>query len=264
MSRYRGYLSLAGAYVRFNLKAQLAYRGGFVSQVAAMFLNNGCWLAFWILFFHRFPVLNGWRREDLVTLWALSASGFGLAHALLGNSWSLPQLIMQGQLDAWMLYPRPLLSHLLLGSSRATAWGDLLFGFVAFALLVHPGLAGWAAFGGSLLAATILFVAVSVFSGSFAFFIGSSAAVAEQYRFAMITFSTYPGALFGGVAKLLLFTLLPAALISDVSVEAVRSVSLKGVATALAGSLAFLALATAVFYRGLRRYESGNLTTLRE
>ena len=59
------YLGLAVAYTRLNFNAQLEYRGAFISQVAAMFLNDGVWVAFWSLFFTRFQVLrdetSGWR-----------------------------------------------------------------------------------------------------------------------------------------------------------------------------------------------------------
>lgn len=263
-TRYRGYGALFLAYVRFNLRAQWEYRSAFVSQVAAMAVNNGFWLTFWILFFHRFPVLAGWRREDLVTLWALTSSGFGLAHALLGNAWRLPQLIAQGQLDPWLLYPRPPLSHLVLGATSATAWGDALFGPLAFALLVRPGPAGWAIFAVLVLAAAVLFAGVIIWSGSLAFFIGNAEKLAEQYRFATITFATYPAALFTGGVKWLLFTLIPAGLISEVSVEAVRRLSLLHVAIALGGSGVVLGVGAATFYLGLRRYESGNLLTMRE
>ena len=54
------YLKLAATYVRFNFRAQLEYRGAFFSQVASMFINDGAWVVFWLLFFKRFPVLHGW------------------------------------------------------------------------------------------------------------------------------------------------------------------------------------------------------------
>src|SRR5438874_6495276 len=125
LAKLRNYAALVAAYTRFNLSAQLEYRGAFISQVLAMFMNDGVWVAFWALFFNRFPVLRGWNVNDVITVWALTASGFGLAFAIFGNALPLANLIAQGQLDVWMLYPRTLLSHLLLGRMHATAWGDL-------------------------------------------------------------------------------------------------------------------------------------------
>ena len=61
------YLRLAAAYVRFNLKAQLEYRGAFFSQVFSMFVNDGVWVLFWMLFFRKFPILHGWNVADVLT-----------------------------------------------------------------------------------------------------------------------------------------------------------------------------------------------------
>jgi ABC-2 type transport system permease protein len=263
LARIRNYLGLAVAYTRLNLSAQLEYRGAFITQVAAMFLNDGVWVVFWILFFTRFPVLRGWSLDDVITLWALSAAGFGLAHAIFGNALQLAGLIARGQLDAWMLYPRALLPHLLLGRMHATAWGDALFGYVVYLALVRPDLAHFVLFVALTLSTALVFVGFSVFVGSMSFFLGDASSLAEQWRGAMITFSTYPAALFEGVVKLLLFTLLPAGFVSYLPVQALRDLSLAHAGLALAGACGVLVAGVALFYLGLRRYESGNLMEMR-
>src|SRR5512140_349505 len=184
------YLGLAVAYTRLNFNAQLEYRGAFISQVAAMFINDGVWLAFWSLFFTRFQVLRGWTVNDVITVWAITAAGFGLAHGVFGNALNLAQLIAQGQLDVWMLYPRELLPHLLLGRMSATAWGDALFGYVVYVLFVRPDAAHFLLFTGLTLSVAMLFVGFSVTSGSLGFFLGNASALASQWQNAMITFST--------------------------------------------------------------------------
>jgi len=257
------YLTLAAAYVRFNLKSQLEYRGAFLSQVAAMFINDFFWVIFWSLFFTRFPVLRGWNVKDVITLWAVTAAGFGLAHALYGNGLFLPQLIARGQLDAWMLYPRALLSHLLLGRMSATALGDAIFGFVAYLLMVRPDLPHFVLFTLLTMSVAVLFVGFSILSGSLSFYLGNAEGLAEQWRFSMITFSTYPTTLFDGAAKLLLYTLIPAGFVSYLPVEALRELSLSHAALAGLGALAVLLAGIAVFYHGLGRYESGNLMEMR-
>jgi ABC-2 type transport system permease protein len=262
-SKLRNYLGLAIAYTRLNLNAQLEYRGAFISQVAAMFLNDGVWVVFWVLFFTRFPVLRGWGIDDVITIWALAASGFGLSHALYGNVQHLPTLIVQGQLDVWMLYPRALLPHMLLGKMNATAWGDALFGYVVYFVFVRPDLTHALLFIGLTLACALLFVGFSLLTGSLSFFLGNAAGLSEQWRIAMLTFSTYPSVLFEGAVKIVLFTLIPASFVTYLPIQALRELSLRDAALTLGGALAMLAIATTVFYLGLRRYESGNLTEMR-
>lgn len=96
--KFWNFLGLIIAYTRLNLAAQLEYRAAFFSQVVAMFLNDGVWVTFWVLFFSRFQVLQGWNVNDVITVWAISASGFGLAFAVCGNALGLARLIAQGSL----------------------------------------------------------------------------------------------------------------------------------------------------------------------
>jgi viologen exporter family transport system permease protein len=260
----QNYLQLAAAYTRLNLNAQLEYRGAFMFEVAAMIINDCVWLAFWWLFFQRFPILRGWDVGDIFTLWAITAAGFGLAHAIMGNALYLASIIAQGQLDVWMLHPRALLPHLLLGRMHATAWGDALFGYAAYVVLVRPDPLRLAMFVGLSISVAVLFVGFSVFSASIGFYLGNSAVLSEQWRFAMITFSLYPATLFDGAVKLVLFTLIPAAFVSYLPVQALREFSLTYAFFALGGALAVLAAGSAVFYHGLKRYESGNLLAMRD
>lgn len=261
--RLLNYLKLAFAYTRLNLDAQLEYRGAFFSQVVAMFINNIVWVWFWVLFFSRFKVLRGWDINDVVTLWCIAASGFGLAHTVCGNALQLPVLISRGQLDVWMLYPRALLPHILLGRMSATAWGDALFGYIVYLWFVKPDLAHFALFVALTISVAFLFIGFSIFTGSLTFFLGNSESLAEQWRYAMITFSTYPATLFEGGVKIILYTVIPAVFVSYYPILALRSLSLIDAAYAVAGSIAVLAAGTSVFYFGLRRYESGNLMEMR-
>jgi ABC-2 type transport system permease protein len=78
-AKLKSYLRMAAAYVKLNVKSQLEYRGAFITQALAMFINDSFWVLFWVLFFNRFPVLQGWEIKDVITIWAVAASGFGIA-----------------------------------------------------------------------------------------------------------------------------------------------------------------------------------------
>ncbi len=257
------YLSLAAAYVRLNFRSQLEYRGAFLSQVVAMFINNCIWTVFWCFFFHRFPVLRGWTLTDYITLWALSASGFGLAGSFLGNGLHLARIIARGELDSWLLYPRALLPHLLLGKMSATAIGDVLFGYAVYLVMVRPDLQHFFMFCVLTVAVATVFAGFNIASGSLSFYLGNAEALSEQWLFAMITFSTYPATLFEGSIKFVLFTIIPAGFISYLPVASLRHRSCTEAALACAGALVVLAAGVAMFHHGLRRYESGNLMEMR-
>ena len=263
MGRLLNYLGLAADYVVLNLRAHMEYRASFYWQIGSMFVNNCMWVAFWAIFFTRFPVLRGWTVDDVITIWALAATGFGLAHAIYGNASVLATVIAQGQLDAWMLYPRALLSHMLLGRMSASAWGDALFGYVIFVLFVQPDLARFGLFVLLSLSVALLFVGFSVATGSLSFFLGNATELATQWRMSMLTFSTYPSVLFDGGVRVLLFTLVPTMFVTHFPVLALRDLSLWNALLAFMGALTMLLIAVVVFYAGLRRYESGNLMEMR-
>jgi ABC-2 type transport system permease protein len=257
------YLELVMAYVRLNFNAHLEYRGAFITQIIAMLINNSVWLIFWAIFFNRFPVLRGWTVQDVITMWAMASSSFGLAHTICGNALLLSNLIVQGELDVWMLYPRTLLPHLLLGKMNATSWGDMLFGFGVYLFFVKPDILHLTLFTALTISAAGVFIGFGVITGSLSFYLGNSLVLTNQWRNAMITFTTYPGTLFEGWVQLLLYTLIPAGFVTYLPIEALRSLSPVHALLAFAGSIGVLSVSVGVFYYGLRRYSSGNLMQMR-
>jgi ABC-2 type transport system permease protein len=262
MRTLTNYISLAASYVRFNFRAQLEYRGAFFSQVAAMFINDGVWVLFWILFFKRFPVLHGWQVEDVIGLWAILTAGFGLAFGLMGNTLSIASIIAQGELDGWLLQPRAVLPHMLLGRSAPSAWGDALFGYVVYVGFVRPDWQHMVAFVFLSLAVGVVFIGFGVLSGSLSFFIGNAGALADQWRNTMISFATYPPTLFQGAVKILLYTAIPAGFASYLPVETLRQMSWGYALLTVCGALGILAAGAGAFHLGLQRYESGNLISM--
>jgi ABC-2 type transport system permease protein len=105
-------------------------------------------------------------------------------------------------------------------------------------------------------------VAFMTAAGSLAFFLGNAQQMSGMLNNAILTFSIYPNTIFTGVARFILFTLIPAAFVGAIPVEIVkgRSLGLLGLLTLVAG-LAW-GVAAAVFYTGLRRYESGSAINL--
>jgi ABC-type uncharacterized transport system permease subunit len=160
-----------------NLASAMEYRASFISQIAGMFLNNGIYFVFWLIFFDKFGTVRGYQIDDIYLLFAIVALGYGLAYMFAANTGpNLAYLIAQGRLDYYLVLPRRLLPHTL----------------------------------------------------------------------------------FSGGARLLLFTLLPAGFIGPVPVEVVKGRDLTLLAVLLSAAIVSWGVATAVFYLGLRRYESGS------
>jgi ABC-2 type transport system permease protein len=250
-------------YVRANFQIALEYRLSFWAQVFAMILNDTMWIAFWALFYARFPVVQGYGFADVVVVWSVAATAFGLAFGLFGNCWRFAALVANGGLDYYLVLPKPVLLHVLVSAMEWSAWGDVAFGLAIFAVLAQPSPAQVALFALLALFAAAVLIAYGVIANSLAFWLGNAEALASQLQGALLNFSTYPGALFSGWVKVALFTVVPAGFVAYVPVELLRAWSWPLAGGLVAATAAFVALAVAVFSTGLRRYESGNLLAMR-
>jgi len=256
-------LAFIGAYLKANLAMEMEYRAAFAAQVLSMAINDGMWVAFWVLYFTRFPVVKGWGRADVLALWAMVAVGYGIANGLFGNALRLSRIIYTGGLDVYLTQPKNVLLHVLVSRTMTSAWGDVLFGAVVFVWLCDPT---WTRAGlflfGSVLIALILGGFIVIIQ-SLAFFIGNAETTAGQVLNAYITFSTYPTSIFTGAVKILLFTALPAGFVSYMPVGLLRETDPVFIAAAVGAAAVLVGAAILVFRAGLRRYESGNLVTTR-
>ncbi|MCR4403379.1 MAG: ABC-2 family transporter protein [Firmicutes bacterium] len=256
-------MRLIAAYARLNLQAAMEYRASFISQVFGMFLNDGIWLAFWWLYFTRFPVLGSWQREDVVVLWAVLATSFGVATGVFGNALGLSGLILRGDLDYYLVLPRDALLHALVSRMSTSAWGDIAFGTLVFLAFGNATPVRLLLYVLSVSLVAVFFVSFFVLANSLAFFIGSSQGLSEQLQMTLVHFSSYPTTIFQGATRVILFTLIPAGFISSVPVNVLRRFHPGFFAALVAATLVLATAARAVFSLGLRRYESGNLMTVR-
>jgi ABC-2 type transport system permease protein len=106
--------------------------------------------------------------------------------------------------------------------------------------------------------AAVIWASFMILLHSLAFWLGMVSNLAGLALNALLTFGIYPITSFDNYAKLILFTVIPAALIGAVPAEFIRGFSWQSLAEMLAGAVIFLLLAVSVFRLGLKRYESGS------
>jgi ABC-2 type transport system permease protein len=250
-----------------NLISALEYRVAFITQALGMILNNAVYFVFWIIFFDRFQEINGWGLEDMLFLFGVVAFGFGGGVFFFGNVLHLSNIITSGQLDYYLSLPRPVLLHVLASRSIPSGVGDLVYGILSFSVAVvvtqsfSVGVLLRFAVGSIL--AVIVFVSFLVVVQSLAFWIGNANLLVNNAINAIITFALYPLTLFDGTAKLLLFTVIPAAFVGAVPAQFVRHFEWGLFAQIFGAAIVFLSLALFLFHRGLRRYESGSAIQVR-
>jgi ABC-2 type transport system permease protein len=246
------------ALVVTNLKATLALRAAFVMQVVFMALNNFTFFVFWWVLMGRVTTLRGWRLGDIQLLVGMVAAAFGLTVTVAGGVRHLGRFIEEGDLDTLLTQPKSVLVYALGMRSQPSGIGDLISGLI---FIAFSGQVSWYTLPvvlAAIVASSLVLVASGIVFFSLAFWLGRVETAARQLWDLVITFALYPEPLFGGVLRLVLFTILPAGFVGYLPVRVVHSPSLQNVVLLAIGAVAYLALAVRMFDHGLRRYVSGS------
>ena len=250
---------LALHYLQFNLHARMEYRASFIVQVLGMMLNNSAFIVFWLILFDQLGAsIKGYSFIDVMFLWALAAAGFGLAGVTMGNASQISRMIYRGELDVYLLQPKPVLINIVASRMSISAWGDLAYG-VALFFLTQP--IRFDTIGLFLLfsvLAALLLTSLRVFYHSLTFFLGNAEDFASTASDVVLSFVLYPGSIFDGPIVWVLHSIVPAALIAYIPISIFRGFDLARFAGLIAADAAIFFVSVTVFHLGLRRYESGN------
>lgn len=258
MRRRQKSIGFAAALLATNLKASLMLRGAFAMQVVFMALNNFTFFVFWWVLMRRVPDIRGWRLTDVELLFGIVAVAVGSAITVAGGVRHLGQFIEQGELDTLLVQPPSVLLHAVGMRSQSSGFGDMVSGAILIAL---SGQVSWIDVPRvvvAIVAAALVFAASGILFFSAAFWLGKSDTVARQMWELVITFALYPEPLFGGVLRVVLFTLIPAAWIGYVPAQLARHASSGQTLLLVSAAAGYLVLAAVMFQRGLRRYASGS------
>lgn len=255
----RAYARLMGSYLRANLQSAMEYRINFLVQVFGMMLNNAAFIFFWRILLGRAGGVAGYGFADVMFIWALASSAFGLGHILFGNVRSISAMVVKGELDVFLLQPKDVLFNCAVSRSYVSAWGDLLYGFILVVVVegFHPlRLALFALF---VLSGAVLYMASFTIVESLSFFVGSVQGISRAFLELVLSSTLYPDKIYGPGIRWILYSLLPAAYIVFIPFKAFSGLDPGAAAISLGAAALYCALAYAVFSLGLRRYESGNL-----
>lgn len=240
-----------------SLRSACARRLAFLMYASMMIANNVLFFVTWWVLYRRVPSIGGWEYRDMQLLYGICALSFGVYVVFLGGVRRLSEEIYNGALDPFLLKPRNILGHLACSSCRASGWGDIVTGagFLYFGVSSPSELLVCLVCIGT---SSIIFFATAVLFHSAAFWLSGLREISEMACEVVLLFSMYPGSLFSGWIRIVLFTLIPAGFLSSIPVAAVRSLDPLLAVSLVCAALAYLMIACWVFSRGLLRYESGS------
>jgi ABC-2 type transport system permease protein len=247
-----------------NLSSALEYRTSFFMQAFGMALSNSSFIFFWwIAFSHAGGMIAGYSFTDVLFIWAVSGSAYGLAHILFANTAHLTQIIVTGELDAFLLQPCNVLVNVICARTNLSAYGDFTYGIVLMCIVYWGNGAAWFWFLAGTLCGCALITAILLLANSMTFFIGDASAPSRTVTELMINMSLYPDKVFGPPVRALMYSLIPIGFAIHVPKRMLNGGPPALAAAAFAGAALFCAASAYIFYFGLKRYESGNLIITR-
>ena len=167
---------------------------------------------------------------------------------------------LDGRLDAVLSLPVHPLGHLLMRRIEPTNLGDVVFGVTLFVVAGHPTPGRTVVFVGVSMASVVLLTSFLVLTGSLSFFAGRSDGGELGFN-AIMLLGNYPLDLFGGAARVMLYTVIPAAFVATVPAQLIIRFDVRRAAILGGVSATFAVAALRVFNAGLRRYASGSVWT---
>ena len=211
-----------------------------------------------VLFFKSFKSVGSWTFNDMISLMTIVSGSYGLSKVLFGGTKDLAKSIMAGNLDSFMTQPQNVLLYAISAKSHAKGWGHImtavilmfiggettLYNFPLLLLLIAGGCCVFSAFG--------------IIISSLAFWLGAIDSVSRKLIDALFLFVGYPVNIYSGAVQFMMFTLIPAGVIGYLPVELLREFSWRYLCIFLGSVACFIYLACFVFYKGLKKYESGN------
>ncbi len=256
-------VKLIWLYFKLNLASAMEYRVSFLSQAIGMAINNSSFVFFWWVAFGQIgSSIGGYDFRDVMFIWALCSSSFGLTHIVFGNVNRLTQLIISSEMDTYMTQPKDPLIGMICSRTDFTAWGDFAYGFILFAVTAQ----GWSAlpvFLLGLITGTLICTAILITAHTLSFYFGDTSIAGSMALEFVVNFSIYPIGIYPAGVRALMYSLIPAAFITHVPLAIARSPDIRLLALLIACTALYCAFAWWFFHKGMKRYESGNLIVTR-
>ncbi len=258
------HLRIIWKYFQVNLASAMEYRSSFWMQSLGMALSNATFVFFWWVAFSQVGGrIGGYDFRDVMFIWALTSSAFGLSNILFANASQLTRLIVTGELDTFLLQPCNVLVNILCARTSLSAYGDLVYGLVLMALTQGGDGQAWLFFALGVPIGALLMAAIALMAHTLTFYFGDASMAGSMSLEFVVNFCIYPEGIYQTAVRSLMYSLIPAAFIVHVPLKLARSFAPSLLLIWFLAAAAYCVLSVWFFYRGLKKYESGNMIVTR-
>jgi ABC-2 type transport system permease protein len=252
------HLNLLLDMLELSILSSIQSKKKFFLEVFLILMNNLFFVALWGIFFNRFDAIAGWTFSDVMAVIAIASGAFGLKEIAFGGVQKISPLILNGEIDSYLVKPKHTLLLIAASKSFPKGWGHLATGLLLTAFGGFATLLSVPFILASMILGCLTFTSAAIIIYSLPFWLGPVQNGTKRYYETLLLFSLYPAHTYTGLFKVALFSILPAGLIGTLPVEILQHFSLAKLLYLLGGTATFCVLALFTFNKGLQNYESGN------
>lgn len=244
--------------MKYAIMREMLNKATFISNVVFMILNNSCMIVQWMVLYSIKDNIGGYTFKQILLLWGMAASVYGVAHFFFEKSFNLSDTINSGKLDAYIVQPKNILISTITSEIKISALGDLLFGLIVY-FIYGFSIQGFILFILFSITGGLILTSISIILNSLSFWFNNTEMVADVGNSLMVNFATYPDGIFKGITKWLLFTLVPVGIANYIPIKIITEFNPYLFIINILVCLLLIVFAYIIFYKGLKRYSSSNL-----
>lgn len=248
--------------IKYAIMREMLNKVTFISNIFFMILNNSCMIVQWIVLYSLKENVGGYTFKQILLLWGMAASVYGVAHFFFEKSFNLSDTINNGKLDAYIVQPKNILISAITSEIKISALGDLLFGLIVYFIYGFT-IESFLLFLFFSLTGGLILTSISIILNSLSFWFNNTEMIAEVGNSLMVNFATYPDGIFKGITKWLLFTLIPVGIANYIPIKVITEFNLYLLFINISVCILLVLFANLMFYLGLKKYSSSNLMSAR-
>ena len=116
--------------IKYALQREMLNKVTFFTNIFFMIMNNACFIVQWVILYSLKEDVGGYTLKEVLLLWGLAASTFGLSRFFFKEAFNLTEIINDGKLDVYLIQPKNILLSCITSSVDVSALGDLIYGFI--------------------------------------------------------------------------------------------------------------------------------------
>ncbi|MEV8437086.1 ABC-2 family transporter protein [Actinosynnema sp. NPDC051121] len=192
------YLKLVGA----RLRGQMSYRASFLLQCVAQAVNQLAELGIILVLFNRVSALGGFSVGEVVLMYAIAGTAFGVADMVAGQLDELPMYIRTGTFDVLLLRPLGTLAQMMASDLHLRKVGRILAGLGTMAYALNHNDIAWSAGAVALVvlapvSGAVIFSSIWVAANALCFWVVDGQELANTVTYGSNAFTSYPATVFG-------------------------------------------------------------------